>query len=198
MPTQYYNRLLQTLIPEGEIAQLQYDIQNAPPAMSSIANKLFNAVTILVYHNVALTEELLRLNVLQRIPPKPAQAARATAPATLPTPQTLSPFPSPPSIPLPFLTVPPAASGSAPGEPAPCDVAQVVITTAGTKVIPPAGTGAAPVVLPPNTPVDLTKMQGQPTLPPAPDGSPQVVLPPGGVMSPEVQAALNTRQGGTP
>ena len=196
MPTPYYNRLLQTLTPEGEIAQLTYDIQNAPPAMSAITNKLFNLVAILAYHNVALTEELLRLHVLQRAQPKPTQATRT--PATQPTPQTLSPFPAPPSIQLPFLTAPPVASSSAPGEPAPSDVPNVVITSGGTKVIPAAGSGAAPVVLPPNTPVDLARLQASPVPPPAPDGSEQVVLPPGGAMPPEVQAALAARQGGTP
>jgi hypothetical protein len=194
MPTPYYPSLIQTIQADtGEIAQLQYDIQNAPPAMREISTKLFNVLTKLTYHSVALTEELLRLNVLQRSQPAPARAAQA--PAAQPVQQTVSPFPAPPLLSMPNMSSPSASAGNSPLDNIiPCDVAQVVITATGTRVIPPAGAAAAPVVLPPNTPVDLSRMQA-PVPPPAPSGATQVVLPPGGALPPDVQAALAARQG---
>jgi hypothetical protein len=195
MPTAYYNSLLQTIQPElGEIPQLQYDIQNAPPAMREISTKLFNVATVLTYHVVALTEELVRLNVLQRTRPAVAQAPQAPQPAQ----QTLSPFPAPPVISLPRLTSPSLASAASPGDVTPCDVPQVVITTSGTRVIPAAGSGLAPAVLPPHTPVNLAQVRAPLAPPPIPDGVSQVVLPRGGAMPPEVQVALAARQGETP
>jgi hypothetical protein len=195
MPTPYYTMLLRTLQPEGEIPQLQYDIQNSPPAMKDITTKLFNLVTTLTYHCVALTEELLRLNVLRRTPASPAQSPQASPQARV-APQTLSPFPAPPTISLPHQTSPSAVPGAAPSDFAPCDVAQVVMTPQGSRVIPPAGSGAAPVVLPPHVPVNLAPVQAPPAPTPAVDGSAQVVLPRGGSLPPEVQAALDSRQDG--
>jgi hypothetical protein len=195
MPTPYYDLLLKTMQLEGEVAQLQYDVQNSPPAMKEIITKLFNVTATLLYHVVALTEELVRLNVLQRTPQAPAPAPQASPQARV-VPQTLSPFPAPPAVSLPRLASPSAGAGAAPGDPAPCDVAQVVMTTTGTRVIPPAGTGAPPVVLPPHVPVNLAQVQGAP--PPSPDGTPQGILPRGGALPPEVQAALDARQGAGP
>jgi hypothetical protein len=192
MATQYYDALIKTLLSEGEVSQLQYDIHNAPPAMREISTKLFNVTTTLLYHCVALTEELMRLNVLQRVQPPAPPSTRAQAPQAT----QLTSFPAPPTLSLPRLAPPSAAAGAAPGDLTPCDVAQVVITAQGTKVIPPAGTRTAPVFVPPNTPVDLAQIQNASLPPPAPEGVNQVVLPRGGELSPEVQAALNSRQGG--
>ncbi len=192
MPTPYYQQLLQDLSPDGAITQLVYDVQNAPPAMREITTKLFNVVTNLLYHNAALTEELVRLNVLQRQQATPLVAPAPTpqaAPATVPRQTAL------PMLSLPRLGSPASGPSAAPNEITPCDVAQVVITAQGTKVIPPVGTGAAPVTLPPNTPVSLEQVVMPP---PAPDGVNQVVLPRGGALPPEVQAALNNRQGSAP
>ena len=75
MPTPYYDELLRTLHPNGDLTQLPYDVQNAPPAMREITTKMFNVVSALLYHNVALTEELVRLNVLQRQSPPPRPGA---------------------------------------------------------------------------------------------------------------------------
>ena len=189
MPTPYYDELLRTLHPNGDLTQLPYDVQNAPPAMREITTKMFNVVSALLYHNVALTEELVRLNVLQRQSPTPLPVAPVTqtVPTYLPTLPTLS---------MPRLSSPTSMPGGAPGDVTPCDVPQVVITAQGTRVIPPAGTTATPVVLPPNTPVDLTRVQAAPAPPPAPDGVAQVVLPRGGALPAEVQSALAARQGG--
>jgi hypothetical protein len=196
MPTPYYKNLLQTLQTGGEISQLQYDIQNAPPAMKVISTNLFNVATCLLYHCVALTEELVRLNVLQRAQPAPPQVA--PTPATQPARQTISPFPPTPTISLPQLSTPSLSSNTSPGDLTPCDVPQVVITPTGTRVIPPAGAGSAPVMLPPNAPVNLEQVQGRAVPPPATDGPAQVTLPRGGALPPDVQTALDARQGGTP
>jgi hypothetical protein len=194
MPTPYYDLLLKTLQAEGEISQLQYDIQNSPPAMKEITTKLFNVVTLNLYHTVALTEELVRLNVLRRAEQVPVPAPQAAPQQSRAVQQTLSPFPSPPTISLPRLATPSTGAGISPTEITPCDVPQVVITAGGTRVIPPVGTGATPVVLPPNTPVNLEHMQVAPAPTPVANGA-DVVLPRGGALPAEVQSALNARQG---
>ena len=197
MPTPYYDNLVSLIQENGEVTQLLYDMQNASTALAlqEVTKRLFNVTTHLLYHSVALTEELVRLRVLQRLSTSRSPAAVAPAPAPVPAPAFPS-YPAPPTIPLPNLA--PPASSTSMGDLTPCDVAQVVITPTGTRVIPPAGTGAAPVVLPPNTPVRLDQVQGRPVPPPAPPGVSQVVLPQGGALPPEMQAALDSRQGQAP
>lgn len=189
MPTAYYAHLLKNLQEGGEVSQLLHDIQNAPPAMKMISTNMFNTLANVVYHVVALTEELVRLNVLQRLPPA-APVARPQA-----SQHVTSPFPPAPTLTLPHLATPAVAAAGIPADVTPCDVAQVVITREGTRLIPPAGSGAPPVTLPPNTPVNLAPVQSQVTPPPPQDGATQVILPRGGALPPEVQAALNERQG---
>lgn len=189
MPTPYYQQLIQLVQPGGELEQLQHNVENASTALAQreTNQRMFNLNANLIYHCIALTEELVRRGIL----PRGQQAVPAPAPVPAPPPAApaYSPFPAPPSIAMLRPSAPSAPSGF-PGtnEISATDVPQVVITPSGTKVIPPAGSGAAPVVVPPNTPVRLDQLT--PASPPL-----GAVLPQGGVMTPELEAALGTRQG---
>lgn len=189
MPTPYYQQLVQLVQPGGELEQLQYDVAYASTALAQreTNQRMFNMNANLIYHCIALTEELVRHGVL----PRGQQAAPPPAPPLAPAPAVPahSPFPSPPSISMRLPSGPSTYAG-APGtnEISPTDVPQVVITPDGTRVIPPAGSSASPVVVPPNTPVRLDQMA--PASPP-----PGAVLPQGGIVTPELAAALASRQG---
>jgi hypothetical protein len=115
------------------------------------------------------------------------QEARESLPAgTIPNPPSreispdMSMFDQPPQVPA----IPNIPTSS---------VANVVMTRESTQVIPPGGIGPT-VTLPPGSPVDLASMTGRPELPPTEPGVAQVVLPQGGVMAPEVAAAIRERQ----
>ena len=194
MPTPYYQSLIQLVQPGGELEQLQHDVENASTALAQreTNQRMFNLNANLIYHCISLTEELIRLRVLQR----GQQAAPTPTPVIAPAPAAPAyyTFPAPPSIAM-LRPSAPSASAGLPGtsEISPTDVPQVVITPSGTKVIPPAGSGAAAVVVPPNTPVRLDQVGG----PPAPAAPPPgIVVPQGGIVTPELAAALASRQGG--
>lgn len=191
MPTPYYQQLIELVQAGGELEQLQHDVENASTALAQreTNQRMFNLTANLIYHCVSLTEELVRRGVLQRSQP----ATPAPAPAPVLAPVAAAPayaaFPSPPAIAM----LRPSAPASLPGtnEITPSDVPQVVITPGGTRVIPPAGSGVAPVVAPPYTPVRLDQVSGSPLAAPPPG----IVVPQGGIVTPELAAALSSRQG---
>ena len=203
MTTEYFPHLVKFAQVGGELGQLQNDLQNAstPLALQDCVKRLFNILSILMYHSIYDTVGRMPGGQMPQHPIAEPTQAPAPAPALAPQSPMHSNFglaglPRPPLISQSGL--PPAASpGGMPGI-TPSDVANVVITPQGTQVIPPAGTGTTPITLPPNTAVSLAHMTGQPELPPAPPGVAQVVLPPGGALPADVASALANRSGNPP
>ena len=78
MPTPYYQQLIQLVQPGGELEQLQHDVENASTALAQreTNQRMFNLNANLIYHCIALTEELVRRGIL----PRGQQAAPAPAP----------------------------------------------------------------------------------------------------------------------
>ena len=189
MPTPYHQQLIQLVQPGGELDQLQHDVENASTALAQreTNQRMYNVTSLLLYHCVFLTEELIRAKIVPQH--QPTVPTPSLAPAPAPAARAYPAFPAPPSIAM----LRPAPSQGVPGnnEITPSDVPQVVITPEGTRVIPPAGSGAAAVVLPPNTPVHLDQVGATPANPP-----PGIVVPQGGIVTPELAAALASRQGG--
>lgn len=185
MPNPYYVSLAQLVQPGGDLEQLQHDVENASTALAQreTNQRMFNLVATLLYHNIVLTEELVKQGILKRN--RPASPAPTPVAAPAPAAPSYPSFPLPPSISLPRLSAPAGLPGT--NEISPSDVPQVVITPGGTKVIPPVGSSTAPVVLPPNTHVHLDQVGGPPSPPPG------VVIPQGGIVPPELAAALASR-----
>ena len=199
MSTPYFKQLITMAQVGGELSSIQYDLQQASTALAlqDVVKRLFNVVSYMLYHVIHDTAARMP----EQVSPQAIEPVRSPAPPPSLAPQ--SPMHSsfglpglglpgqPPTISQPGLA-PPVSTTGMPGI-APSNVANVVITPQGTQVIPQAGSGLAPVTLPPNTAVDLAHMTGNPELTPAPPGVAQVVLPPGGALPPDVAAALASR-----
>jgi len=187
-------------IAQDEMLSLQYDIQNASTTftLQAATQRLFNIVSYLLHD--AILDAYSRMPQMSAIPAAPAQAQQAPIPegaAHVPV-MYAGMLPPPPIVTQPT----PASMNAAPSIPgvqdiAPSNVASVMITPQGTRVIPASGAGPA-VTLPPGSAVDLATMTGRPDLPPAPPGVAQVVLPPGGALPPEVASALAARSAPIP
>jgi hypothetical protein len=179
-------------IVRDEIPSLRYDFQNGSTHYSLQA-PCIKLLTIVEY--------LLHDAILDAVSPEQPTAAPAPAPIPVPVPVARPAFARPAAIDLPPLgnIAQSVAQSVAPVEQIPgmadmpiqAGVANVFVTTQGTKVVGPTGQTAA---LPPGAAVSLADVTGVPELPPAPDGGVNVILPPGGGMSPDV-AALLTRTG---
>jgi hypothetical protein len=203
--TQAYIREL-VHIAQTELPQLQYDLQNASTHMTlqAACQRLFNIVTYVVYHQITSASEQGNVAASQMPPSRPApppappapapQMAPQMAPAFHPMVPTAAPLPPPPMIHQP-ATMPSAALSDAQGANIQPGVTNVIITAQGTRVLNPNG---GTTVLPPGEAVDLAAATGRPIPPPAPPGVAQVVLPPGGGLTPDVLAALSSRQGTPP
>ena len=171
-----------------ELPQLQHDMQNASTqnTLWNVTQRLFNILSYLLHHAI--------IDAYSNMPAgSPDPAATPAAPQA---PAHIAPAPVIPIGALPFppiITQPGLAPAQMPGMPdiAPSGVTEVIVTSQGTKVIPPSGTGPA-IVLPPNVAVDATHL-GKPVPPPAAPGVAQVILPEGGVLPPDVAAALASR-----
>lgn len=171
-----------------ELPQLQHDMQNASTqnTLWSVTQKLFNILSYMLHHAI--------IDAYSNMPagnPEPA-----AVPAASPAPSPIAPAPVIPIGALPFpptITQPGLAPTQVPGMPdiAPSGVTEVIVTAQGTKVIPAGGAGPA-IVLPPNVAVDASHL-GKPEPPAAPPGVAQVILPEGGVLPPDVAAALASR-----
>lgn len=170
-----------------EFESLKYDFQNASTlySLQAACQKLMEIVEYILH------DSILDAPVApQAAPPAPAPVPVAipTVRATLQRPTLATDLPQPGSAPrLP--------GASAPEIPGMADVAvqagvaNVFVTSQGTKVVGPTGVTAA---LPPGAPVSLADVSGVPELPPPPEDGVNVVLPPGGAeLSPEMASLLH-------
>lgn len=203
MASPYLQKLIH--IARHDVPSLQYDLQNAGThyALQAAAQKLFEIVSYMLHHAI---QDAVAQNP-QAVPARRAPSAVAATTPIRPAPVVApAPAPSPTATDLLDLPPPPDMSQPSPGSPPSVSmteappiqpgVANVFVTTQGTRVVAPDGSRA---LVPPGAPVSAELTSGQPPTPPeAPDGVQSVVLPPGGGMSPEVAAAIAGRTGGSP
>lgn len=181
---------------QKDVPVLENDILSAtgPFQLREVCMKLIKIVSYLLHDRILDAYETMKISAsvgatppqppVVQPPPRVVRPAVTSTPAGLPKLPPLAGSPQPVRVPAPPTNVP----GDVPIQ---HGVTNVVITPTGTVAIAPSGTRS---VLPPGEAVPLEATTDLPPEPPeAPEGVENVVLPPGGRMSPEVLAALNTR-----
>jgi hypothetical protein len=192
MSQKYLKELIQYA--QVEIPLLKYAFQNASThyALQEACQKQFGLITYMLHHVI-----LSAYDGAPAAPPPPAPVVVAPPPPPPPAPRQ-SPSGHLPTLPDPAMIEQPSIAPTQMAGMAEVNIVpgttNVIITPQGTRVIAPTG---AATVLPAGEAVDLAASTGHPEVPPAPPGVENIVLPPGGGMTPDVAAALESRQNPT-
>lgn len=189
MSQKYLKELIE--FAQREMPSLQSDLQNASTqySLQAATQRLFNVTTFMLHNLIHAACEPVAGSPAPAPAPAPV-VAPVIAPVAVAAPVTPSGLPS---LPRPgVITQPSPAVSSSPDMPdVPIEpgVANVIITSHGTKVISPSG---VTTTVPPGEHVGLDATSSAPPIPYSAPGEQTVVLPPGGGLTPDVLAALHT------